>query len=107
MRYPLTSVANRRKPKQTTIDGHFLSYYFQKRDVVNDVVENYKSGTGVPRIVLRNFEKIEITYPDALQEQRRIAKILSEIDKKIETEEKVLEKYEKVKKGLMEKLLNE
>jgi len=93
------------KPKQTTIDSHFLSYYFQKRDVVNDVVENYKSGTGVPRIVLRNFEKIEITYPNALQEQRRIAKILSGIDRKIEAEEKVLEKYEKMKKGLMERML--
>lgn len=95
------------KPKQTTIDSHFLSYYFQKRDVVNDVVENYKSGTGVPRIVLRNFEKIEITYPDVLHEQRRIAKILSGIDRKIEAEEKVLEKYEKMKQGLMERLLGE
>lgn len=44
--------------------------------------------------------------PD-LAEQRRIAAILSGIDAKIVTEEKVLEKYEKVKKGLMERLLNE
>lgn len=95
------------KPKQATIDSHFLAYYFQKKDVVNDVVENYKSGTGVPRIVLRNFEKIEITYPEAIQDQRRIAAILSSIDVKIAAEEKVLEKYEKVKKGLMERLLDE
>jgi len=44
--------------------------------------------------------------PD-LTEQRRIAAILSGIDAKIAAEEKVLEKYEKVKKGLMERLLNE
>lgn len=43
--------------------------------------------------------------PD-LAEQRRIAAILSGIDAKIVTEEKVLEKYEKVKKGLMDKLLS-
>lgn len=43
--------------------------------------------------------------PD-LAEQRRIAAILSGIDAKIVTEEKVLEKYTLVKKGLMEKLLN-
>ena len=93
------------KPKREITDSHYLAYYFQKRDVVNEVVENYKSGTGVPRIVLRNFEKIEITYPDTLQEQRRIAAILSVIDGKIAAEEKVLEKYEKVKKGLMERML--
>ena len=42
--------------------------------------------------------------PD-LAEQRRIAAILSGIDAKIAAEEKVLEKYEKVKKGMMEKML--
>ena len=44
--------------------------------------------------------------PD-LTEQRRIAAILSGIDAKIAAEEKVLEKYEKVKKWLMERLLDE
>jgi|GEM_PF-1509314 len=44
--------------------------------------------------------------PD-LTEQRHIAAILSGIDAKIAAEEKVLEKYEKVKKGLMERMLNE
>jgi len=44
--------------------------------------------------------------PD-LAEQRRIAAILSGIDAKIAAEETVLEKYEKVKKGMMERLLNE
>ena len=42
--------------------------------------------------------------PD-LTAQRRIAAILSGIDAKIAAEEKVLQKYEKVKKGLMERLL--
>lgn len=93
------------KPNKQIMDSNFLSFYFQKRDVVIDVVENYKSGTGVPRIVLKNFEQIEITYPISLIEQRRIASILSSIDKKIESEEKVLYKYKNIKKGLMEKLL--
>lgn len=95
------------KPNKQIMDSNFLSFYFQKRDVVIDVVENYKSGTGVPRIVLKNFEQIEITYPISLIEQRRIASILSSIDKKIESEEKVLYKYKDIKKGLMEKLLKE
>lgn len=63
----------------------------------------------VPAAFLNDY-LISIPYkndiPD-LSEQRRIASILSGIDKKIEAEEKVLEKYEKVKKGLMERLLEE
>lgn len=99
----LSSIAILR-PNQSIVDGKYLSYYFQKQDVVTDVVENYKSGTGVPRIVLRNFEQIEIHLPD-LAAQRRIAEILSSVDAKIAAEEKVVEKYKGVKKGLMEEMM--
>ena len=61
-------------------------------------------GSTIARLYNDNFNRIEITVPD-LHEQRRIAGILSGIDRKIEAEEKVLEKYEKMKKGLMERLL--
>lgn len=66
----------------------------------------YNEATGVPSLSKETIYKIEISVPD-LPKQRRIAKILSGIDKKIEAEEKVLEKYEKIKKGLMERLLKE
>ena len=62
------------------------------------------AGSGQPFLSYDTLNKIEISVPD-LPEQRRIASILSGIDKKIESEEKVLEKYKKIKKGLMEKLL--
>ena len=63
-------------------------------------------GSTIARLYNDNFNRIEIFVPD-LPEQRRIAKILSGIDRKIEAEEKVLEKYEKMKKGLMERMLKE
>ena len=66
----------------------------------------YNEATGVPSLSKETIYKIETSVPD-LPEQRRITKILSGIDGKIEAEEKVLEKYEKMKKGLMERLLNE
>jgi len=56
--------------------------------------------------VFRSPHKIETTIP-APTKQRRIAAILSGIDAKIVAEEKVLEKYEKVKKGMMERMLEE
>jgi len=66
----------------------------------------YNEATGVPSLSKETIYKIELSIPD-LPEQRRIAKILSGIDRKIEVEEKVLEKYIQIKKGLMEKLLRE
>lgn len=66
--------------------------------------DKYNEATGVPSLLKETIYKIEIYIPD-LTEQRHIASILSGIDKKIEAEEKVLEKYKNVKKGLMEKLM--
>ena len=62
-------------------------------------------GSGQPNLSKNLVDKLEISIPD-LTEQQRIASILSGIDAKIAAEEKVLEKYEKVKKGMMEKLLS-
>ena len=62
--------------------------------------------TTIPIINKEDFSNLEFRVPDP-PEQRRIAAILSGIDAKIAAEEKVLEKYEKMKKGLMERLLEE
>lgn len=62
-------------------------------------------GSGQPNLSKNLVDKLEISIPDLI-EQRRIAAILSGIDAKIAAEERVLEKYEKVKKGMMERLLS-
>lgn len=77
--------------------NQFLYYLYQT------ITWNLEGST-IARLYNDNFNKIEISVP-ALTEQRRIAAILSGIDAKIAAEEKVLEKYEKVKKGLTERLL--
>lgn len=59
---------------------------------------------GQQRVPISFLEDYLFYIPD-FSDQCRIASILSSIDKKIESEEKVLEKYKKIKKGLMEKLL--
>lgn len=74
--------------------------------LLNLDIKKICAGSGQPFLSYDTLNKIEISIPD-LAAQRRIATILSGIDAKIAAEEKVLQKYEKVKKGLMEKLLNE
>ena len=89
------------------IDLNYLYYL-----LIHLNLNQFIFGSGQPLVTAGLLKKIEIPIPykndkPDLAEQRRIAAILSGIDAKIATEEKVLEKYEKVKKGLMERLLNE
>ena len=88
---------------KATLDSSFLLYTLNN---LQFVLENEAHGCAQKGIYLKQLNQLLISIPD-LTEQRRIAAILSGIDAKIAAEEKGLEKYEKVKKGLMEKLLNE
>lgn len=92
-------------PTDSNIDVKFLSYAMSR---INFIIES----TGVPQLTAPQAKKYEVSIPykedkPDLTKQRRIAAILSGIDAKIAAEEKVLEKYEKVKKGMMEKLLEQ
>lgn len=89
--------------------SQFFKYQTQTPNYKNWIAAN-SMRTGQPGINGNEYGEFTFYIPyqndiPDLSEQRRIASILSGIDKKIESEEKVLEKYKKIKKGLMEKLL--
>ena len=69
------------------------------------VVTNYKSGTGVPRIVLKGFKQITLFLPASVAEQTAIASILVDMDKEIAELEQKLAKYRQIKQGMMQQLL--
>lgn len=83
---------------ETIVLNQFLYYLYK-------TISWNLEGSTIARLYNDNFNKIDISIPD-LAEQRRIAQILQGIDKKIETEINLLEKYKQIKKGLMEELLN-
>lgn len=69
--------------------------------------EDYKSQISqqaVPIINKTTFSKLKFSIPP-IEEQRKIANILSSVDKQIEEYEKKKEKLEELKKGLMQNLL--
>lgn len=84
--------------------AEFLNYLFRSEEFRRQVIgkSTVSANTNVNQ---ESLKELVCFIPD-FPEQRRIAKILSGIDRKIEAEEKVLEKYEKMKKGLMEKLFD-
>ncbi len=90
--------------------SQFFKYQTQTPNYKNWIAAN-SMRTGQPGINGNEYGEFTFYIPyqndiPDLPEQCRIASILSGIDKKIESEEKVLEKYKKIKKGLMERLLN-
>ncbi len=91
-------------PINTVVDASFLLYSLKNSQ---SILENEAHGCAQKGIYLKQLAQLPVCFPMDLPEQRRIAKMLSGIDRKIEAEHKVLEKYEKMKKGLMEGLLRE
>lgn len=91
--------------KTNTLFPDFLVQLLRKSDFAESIIAQFKTGTGVPRIVLNNFKKVGIFVPSRINEQIEIAKRLSSIDSTIQKEEAVLEKYKNIKIGLMARLL--
>jgi type I restriction enzyme S subunit len=65
---------------------------------------SYNEASGVPSLNASNIHNIEITLPP-LEEQTAIARILSDIDEEIEVLEAKRDKYQDIKKGMMQELL--
>lgn len=62
------------------------------------------SGTGVPHVSKNVFENLSIPLP-SFYEQQKIASILSDVDEAIQKTNEIIQKTEKLKKGLMQEIL--
>lgn len=77
--------------------------YFLDSEYIDRQFYILNTGGSQKFIGLGIIRELIIPIP-SLPEQEKIASVLSKFDKKIELEEKLLEKYEKMKKGLMQKM---
>jgi type I restriction enzyme S subunit len=71
------------RPEPSKVVPEFLSYAIKSPAIMEQILTNFVSGSGVPRIVLKDFKKVEISYPP-LPEQKAIAEVLSSLDDKID-----------------------
>ena len=65
---------------------------------------NFKPGSEHKRFWISEYSKINILIPP-LPEQRKIAEILETVDNAIEKTDAIIEKYKRIKQGLMQDLL--
>ena len=90
--------------ESTDIDLKFRGYFCNFKDVLRQFEQ---FSTGVTRYTLskKDFEEVEIILPISLTEQQKIAEILETVDETIEKTDAIIEKYKRIKQGLMQDLL--
>ncbi len=99
------------KTDENLLSPDFFKYQTQTPQYKNWIAAN-SIRTGQPGINGNEYEEYTFYLPykngkPDVVEQCRIANILSGIDSKIEAEQNIQNKYSQIKKGLMERLLNE
>ena len=90
------------KSKRTLLNV-YLKYYLMS-DLFQSMLEKNATGTTAKGINQKNLSKLEIIVP-SLNEQQKIAEILSAADEQIEKNEQLIEKTKELKKGLIKQLL--
>lgn len=81
-------------------DAKFIFYMFNLIDWYA-----YNEASGVPSLNAKTIELIEKYFPKTIEEQTRIAQILSDMDTEIFQLETQLSKYKMLKTGMMQELL--
>ena len=92
-------------PIDSSFDARFMQYYliFSRNKLLNQLVYP-SSDVGRTNIYLGSLKLFKIAL-SSLQEQQKIAEILSAVDKKLELEKREKAKLEKIKRALMDLLL--
>lgn len=86
------------------IDKKYL-YYLISSEEVQETFESFFAGGAQKNISPKKIEEVRYLLPSNINEQKKIAEILTKVDEAIENTEQLIQKYEQVKVGLMQDLL--
>ena len=82
-------------------DGSFFAYQLNGKRKYD--IAKVAQGVSVVHLYGEHLKGVKVNYPSAA-EQKKISSLLALIDQRIETQKKVIEKYESLIRGLCEKL---
>jgi type I restriction enzyme S subunit len=91
------------KSKENNLDIDYKKYCFQSK-YIKDQFKYYSVGTKVSGVSKSSIKNINISFP-SIEEQTRIATILSDMDNEIEVLGHKLEKAKQIKQGMTQQLL--
>ena len=88
----LSSIAILRCDKSKILPD-FLYYVLRTPSFKQDVKDNYGSGSAIPRIILKDFKRMMVSYP-SLEKQQAIISVLTAIDSKIQANTEINDNLE-------------
>jgi type I restriction enzyme S subunit len=83
--------------------GFFLYYIILHR--IDEITNKFFTGTGLKNLNKPLFKREFLINIPPLSEQEKIAEILETVDNAIEKTDKIIEKYKRIKQGLIQDLL--
>ena len=104
--YGLCSYAGyliRFKPNKTILNPHYISQYLHSAMFWRWISTTVRTGAQ-PNVNSKEYQSMRIPLPP-LQEQQKIASILSTVDEKIENIDQQIKETQELKKGMMQRLL--
>lgn len=81
----------------------FLYYTLRTPSFRQDVRDNYGSGSAIPRIILKDFKRMPISYP-SLEDQKEMVSVLTALDHRIQTNMKINDNLEQQAQSYFQEL---
>lgn len=97
----LSSIAILRCDKSKILPD-FLYYVLRTPSFRQDVKDNYGSGSAIPRIILKDFKRMMVSYP-SLEKQQAIISVLTAIDSKIQANTEINDNLRQQAQALFKK----
>ena len=91
------------RPKKNIVLPEFIEIFLRTEFFLKAAYRTINTTT-IPDLQLGEIKKIKIPIPD-LKEQQKIASILSKVDALIQKTDQIIEQTQRLKKGLMQRLL--
>ena len=98
----LSSIAILRCDKSKILPD-FLYYVLRTPSFRQDVKDNYGSGSAIPRIILKDFKRMMVSYP-SLEKQQSIISVLTAIDSKIQVNTEINDNLEQQAQSYFQEL---
>jgi type I restriction enzyme S subunit len=87
-----------------SIENKYVFYVIQNESFLH-FADRFSYGTKMPRVSFNDLAKYKCRVPKEKKEQEKIAKILSTLDKAIESTNRLIEKEKNIKTAIMQELL--
>lgn len=91
------------KAKKQIVEGGYLYAFLDAH--CSNIDYLYFQGTGLKNLQKKDFKSFPVLYPKDRSEQQRIVRLLTCLDEAIAKTEALIEKYRRIKQGMMHDLL--